>query len=303
MHRSATLALCASVCIALGLGVGTGIYFSQQQTPSQLVFVADEGSRVEKASNPGARFVDETLELLYESRGTSQGQFIKTSDASSDYLTFSGAATRTDADTFRAHRLPDGTWRAYGLNTTIGIDGTCLKSKSSTDGVTFTEDDGCRYELTEDDNGRMGVYDFFNRENGDVVMLYIGDLMGLNNVRRAVSTDGGWTFTFDAGNVLDDEDAGGGARSYVDEKVIRLDDGTLYLIAMKSGTLYGFTSTDDGETFDLQGEILTPTDFGEPKGALHDPQLIELPDGRLRIFVNLSTPGDAINDIVSATTQ
>lgn len=272
-----------------------------------IVFVADEGIRMENGSNAGVKF-DQAggITLLYENRGIGGGNNTATATQESDWLEFGEIKTKVSADHFRAIQLPDGTWRAYGFDTTKGIEGTCLKSQSSSDGVSFTPDEGCRYELQAEDKGRMGVYDLFSDSKGGVVLLYIGDLMGVNNVRRAYSTDNGWTFTFDRGNVLGDENAGGGGRSFVDQKTIKLPDGSIYLVAMQMGKIYGFLSTDDGETFEQQGEILSANDFSDHGiHSLHDPQIIALPDGRLRIYLagSQGTPQDEEWVILSATSE
>lgn len=267
-------------------------------------FTADTGIRMENASNAGVKF-DQAggITLLYENRAGG-GNNIATATGDSDWLEFGSIQSRVNPDHFRAIQLPDGTWRAYGFDTTKGIEGTCLKSQSSSDGVNFTPDEGCRYELQPNDRGRMGVYDLFSDSKGGVVLLYIGDLMGVNNVRRAYSTDNGWTFAFDRGNVLGDDTAGGGGRSYVDQKTIKLSDGSIYLVAMQMGRIYAFLSTDDGMTFEAQGEILSPDDFtAQGIHSLHDPQIIQLPDGRLRIYLagSQGTPEDTQWVIVSAT--
>ena len=274
----------------------------EKSTTSTLNFTADSGARAENASNAGVRYQSSVLQLLYESSAKKGTHTIEETSEDSDWLAFTPTADSTNTDNFRALQLPDGTWRAYGVDTTIGNEGTCLKSKSSTDGVIFTTDDGCRYTLQENDNGKMGVYDLFNTSTGDVVLLYIGDMMGLNNVRRATSTDGGWTFTFDRGDVLGDESAGGGSQSYVDEKTVFLGEKQFYLVAMKSGSIYGFLSTDDVATFTNEGAILVPSDYGLSNGSLHDPQIIALPDGRYRIFVTLFDRDTGSSSIVSATT-
>lgn len=267
---------------------------------STYTFVADAGVRQVDASNPGVKMNDAgALTLLYENRNGGGSNTVE-SDESSDWLSFKNVKTGVNPDNFRAVQLPDGTWRSYGLDTTKGITGSCLKSQTSTDGVHFTPDEGCRYELPAQDQGRMGVYDFFNDQQGGVVMLYLGDLMGKNNVRRAYSTDNGWTFVFDRGNVFDDDNAGGGGNTYVDQKTVTLPDGSIYLVAMKSGSIYSFVS-QDGQTFSALGKILSPADFMDVSlHSLHDPQIIRLPDGRLRLYV---TGVGETSMIVSATSQ
>ena len=82
--------------------------------------------------------------------------------------------------------------------------------------------------LHPDDKGWMGVYDVYVDQQDRVVLLYLGDKDGLNNVRRAVSTDQGWTFTFQRGDVLGDAAdarARGANAAFVDQKSTLLHDG------------------------------------------------------------------------------
>lgn len=291
------------------------IVVEQAETSVEFTFVPDEGIRMEYASNPGARVnEDGSVDLLYENRDESAGaaQMISHAD---DGLTFEEGtpATFEEGGAFRSKQLPDGTWIGYGYNTTRGIEGNCLTSQSSTDGITFTQDDGCRYTLQEDDNGSLGVYDFFIDSQDNVVFLYLGDLMGLNNVRRAYSTDNGQTFTFTNDNVLGDEDLGGGPNSFVDEKVFVLPDHRVFLIAMNKSGIHGFLSKDDGVSFQaLEEPLFIATDFSAISTNIHslyDPQIVQLQDGRFRIYVaamvedDIKGPSDDdMPVILSATT-
>ncbi len=98
------------------------------------------------------------------------------------------------------------------------------------------------------------------------MLLYVGDMQGLNNLRRAYSPpgDNGWNFQFDRGNILGDAGAGGGPNSYVDPKSLRLPDGRIRLFVMRQGALYSFISEDEGRTFQREeGVRLSPADFRE----------------------------------------
>lgn len=254
-----------------------------------LNFIPDAGIRQVDASNPGVKFTESgDLELLFESQPDHRPK-ISIATAASDWLEFTLTSTTASADNFRALKLPDGTCRAYGFNNTKGLtSGTqTLTSRSSEDCLTFTEDAGSRYTLQPEDNGTMGVYDLFNDSKGGVVLLYIGDMYGVNNIRRAYSTDNGWTFTFTNDNVLGDETAGGGGNSFVDEKTVTLSDGRILLVTMKSGKVYTFISADDGVTFTQEAGVrLDSSDFTDlDLMGLNDPQIIALPDGRYRIYV------------------
>lgn len=280
--------------------------------PEEFTFIPDDGLRMEYASNPGAKVnEDDSVSLLYQDPRLGGHQFIAISADGLAFEEIGEEVTWREAATFRAKQLPDEMWRNYGLDTTKGIQGSCLISESSTDGAIFTDDEGCRYTLQNEDKGTMGVYDFFNDKEGGVVLLYIGDMKGFNNVRRAYSTDNGWTFTFTNGNVLGDEKLGGGGNSYVDEKVFVLPDDRIFLVAMKMGTIYGFVSDDNAVSFQRYEEpLLEPSDFDAlgygTVRSLHDPQIVQLQDGRYRIYVAALFPGDEGEEedwsIVSATT-
>src|SRR5262249_25971716 len=146
-----------------------------------------------------------------------------------------------------------------------------------------------RYSPQPGDRGMIGVYDHFVDSAGGVVLLYIGDMFGRNNIRRAYSPpgDNGLNFRFERGNLLGDDDAGGGGNSYVDQKSIRLADGRVRLFTMKQGSIYSFISDDEGKTFRLEPGIrLQPASFPDvPVKSLHDPWVVRLPDGRYRMYV------------------
>lgn len=272
---------------------------------SDLKFIPDSGVRMDNASNPAARVnKDGSISLLYQDLTEHRTKLTRSPEG----IEFT-PGTEINPHHFRAIALPDGTHRSYLWEPRV----VGLVSETSRDGVVFSTDTGVRYALQPDDKGMMGVHELFVDRSGGVVLLYIGDLFGLNNIRRAYSRDNGWTFTFDRGNVLGDAGLGGGGRSFVDQKAIVLPDGRIRLFTMKGGTLFGFISTDDGRTFTQENFQLRPQDFRE-QGliSLHDPQPVRLLDGRYRIYVTgivddghpvaQSSPS-AKQVIVSATTE
>ena len=266
---------------------------------AELRFTPDAGVRVEGASNPAAR-VDESgaVVLFYEDQRTHR-QMVATS---TDGMKFSeGAAPRGIRHPFDT-RLPDGTWRRYSWDQRARV----FTSSSSKDGAHYTPDVGVRYTPHESDRGMCGIHDWFSDARGGVVLLYLGDMRGANNVRRAYSTDGGNTFTYTGGNVLGDADAGGGGRSYVDQHSIALPDGRRRLTCMKACDVFSFISEDDGRTFQIEpGVRLRRGDFTEfTARCLNDPVLVRLRDGRYRIYVATQIAGAAGGErpvIVSAT--
>ena len=295
---------------------------SSTPTPAatdDLTFVPDPGIRMHPASNPAASVDPQTgtVYLFYEDRTTTPGKRMLAT--SSDGLNFSGSRLTTDADNlhfpYNVH-LPDGTWRKYMFDNAGGQ----LKSQSSADGIHYKPDPGVRYSAQPADNGKIGVHDQYVDADGGVVLLYIGDMQGVNNVRRAYSPpgDNGWTFTFEEDNVLGDITAGGGGHSYVDPKSILLPNGRRRLFTMSQGSsppqpgvrsagkIFSFIS-QDGKSYSLEpGTRLQAEDFTEfTVWSLNDPVVVQLPDGRYRMYVAaLITAGTNEQEwvIVSATT-
>lgn len=272
-----------------------------QTSEPDLTFIPDAGVRIEQASNPSAG-VDPSgsVYLYYGNRATRRPEV----SISADGLTFPAGSHPTNwANDPRSTRMPDGTWRRYLWDPRAGG----LASESSRDGLTFRRDEGVRYRLHESDNGEMGIYDAFSDTSGGVVLLYLGDLHGTNNLRRAYSTDNGSTFTFERGDVLGDGSGGGGPNSFVDTKLILLPDGRRRLVCMRQMVIYSFVTADEGRTFTREaGTRLRPSDFTEfDVTGLYDPSVVRLPDGRYRMYV-AATIADGTRGgrpvIVSATT-
>ena len=281
-----------------------------------LIYVPDPGLRVDKASNPAAS-VDKARQvyLFFHDRSNPRPQ--KLVATSRDGLRFTPARqpTRQDsANNPRRVQLPDGLWRSFHL----GMNGE-MTSKISPNGIDFMWESDIRYTAKPADNNRVGYYDIFTDPKGGVVLLYIGDMGGLNNVRRAYSTDDGWTFKFDRGSVLGDGNDGGRGHSHVDPKSFLLPNGRRRLLTMKQGPrpphpphrkvghIYSFT-TRDGNTFTPDAVIrIRPEDFIQFNVySLNDPVGVCLPDGRHRIYVCalIDEGGKGLRRaIVSATTR
>lgn len=297
-----TVVAAALIAIAITAGAA-GRKRAVLPSPSEgpLDFTFDAGFRVVGATNPqpGVDPVTGQVHLYYVDRNTNQNLVSISTDGG---FTFPAGASakgvfRNDP---RNTLLPNGSWRRFQYN--LGTNQ--MGSLFSSDGVTFTPEDGARYTLQPADNGMLGVYDAFSDRQGGVVLLYLGDLHGLNNVRRAYSRDNGLTFTFDRGNILGDDTAGGSANSFVDEKAIRLPDGRIRLFTMRQNTIYSFTSIDDGYSFTRDaGTRLDRANFaGATLTSLNDPVVVHLPDGRYRMYL-ASLRSDQVWVVVSATTK
>jgi len=301
---------CGSLSVILVLFAVAPMSLAGDEIPGDLVFRPDPGVRVTGAGLAHPSFDPATgLFYLYYESEEPRGEFVATS---TDGLVFSaGSPPEEWLHDPRVLLMPEPDeegapiYRRYILNP----DGT-ITSESSPDGVHFVLDPGVRYRPHPSDNGTIGVFDHFVDTRGGVVLLYIGDMQGLNNVRRAYSLpgDNGLNFVFERGDVLGDSGYGGGPNSFVDQKSVLLPDGRRRLFVMRQGTIYSFISEDDGRTFIKEPGIrLRPSDFpGLGFVTLHDPWAIVLPDGRTRIYLHgmIRSPGGKMSSaIVSATSE
>lgn len=285
--------------VAVAVGVGTA-------AADDLRFVPDPGVRVELASNPEAGLDLTGVVFLYYEDQAAQGPGERARVALSvDGLDFQPGAVPADrANDPRRVRMPDGAWRLYQLTREA-----TLTSSHSVDGLQFTEEPGLRYSAAPEDRGEMGIYELFVDSAGGVVMLYLGDLHGLNNTRRAYSTDGGLSFHYERGDVLGDTLLGGGGRSYVDITTNPLPDGRRRLFAMQGGQgIYSFVTADEGVTFTQEpGARVAKADWTEFQVVgLFDPTVVRLPDGRYRMYVcgQIDEPGGRSRSVIlSATTR
>lgn len=273
-------------------------------TVSDVSFTADSGRRFENwpMVNPFFSVGDDGTVYAFYAGVTPDTWYVATSADGFTFVDQGVADTAVVAAYHPAYVLmPDGvTIRDIRLEPSL----EAFVSQSSTDGLTFSDDGGQRYELQSGDNGRAGIWEVYTDGQGGVVLTYLGDLMGANNMRMAYSTDNGMTFSFVDDNVLGDLYAGGGGKTYVDQRSILLPDGRRRMITMKSGALYTFISDDGGHTYTAEGVVLEASAFGAV--SLHDPFLVRLGDGRYRIYVQAmfaDASGAASYHVVSATTQ
>lgn len=264
--------------------------------------VPDAGFRIERAGLPFATV--SSSGITYLGYGDVSGG--EAFQSSSDGLNFSNRVvvsySNRSVDSRRT-LMPDGTtWRLYQMNQQ-GV----MTSYISSDGNVFTAEPGTRYTAPASDNGRTGVYDLYTTSDGAVVLIYLGDLLGANNLRMAKSTDNGVNFTFLKDNVLGDANAGG---SFVDNKTIALPDGRRRMFTMRFGELQSFITTDGYSWSREPGARVNFRDFasaGVTIYSLNDPVAVFDKNGRIKVYVAAATaahadqPGNTNWAIVSAT--
>ena len=256
--------------------------------------IADSGTRVTQASNPFATVDSNGVAYLgYSDRGgTNATRF----QSAADGLSFANATTLTylnrSVDS-RKTLMPDGkTWRLYQYD----LSTKTMTSYSSTDGNSFTADSGTRYTPTTSDASSIGVYDSYVASDNSLILIYVGDLAGKNNLRMARSTDNGLTFTFLKGNVLGDDDAGGGGNTFIDNKTLLLADGRRRMVTMRANEIHSFISSDGISYTREPGVRLKTADYaavGVSIYSLNDPVMVRTKEGKYRVYVAASTASGA----------
>lgn len=285
-------------------------------TQAQLNYQVNPGIRIDSATTRKAVFRNDTVFVYYGytlwdgTQNTIETGLAIATDAP-DFNLF----TKVNIDSFRKYNftlLPDGvTWRRYFK----GSSGDSIQSESTTTGWMPSMDQGSRYTLDPSDNGTFGVHSTLVDAQNNVHMYYMGDmgnqLSDMNNIRHAKSTDGGDNFTFMDDNVCGDL-GWGGFFTYVDPDVALLQNGDIRMYAMNphgynppasvfdsiTSTIHCFYSSDNGDSYTLEptltgsDTIVQCSDFGVH--SLNDPKVVQLPDGRMKVFVNgLTFDGDS----------
>ncbi len=288
--------------------VGSSTQYTLDIAAKNPRLVPDPGIRVNHASNPFATVDSNGIAYLgYEDRSGSGGTKFQ---SASDGVTFSNPTVLTYSNRSvdsRKTLMPDGrTWRLYQYDPNTKL----MTSYSSTDGNSFSAESGTRYTPASGDNNSLGVYDSYVATDNSVILTYVGDLSGKNNLRMARSIDNGLSFSYFKGNVLGDDAAGGGGNTFIDNKTLLLADGRRRMVTMRANEIHSFISSD-GMTYTREpGVRLRPADFaavGVTIYSLNDPVMVRTKEGRYRVYVaasTSSTPNEAAgNDswvIVSA---
>ncbi len=326
MNKSA---LCLLAVLFLPLAIGAGCVPKAASPTSEQTsgsaFAIDAGIRVPDASNPLVVGQDgESVTLAYEYRSDElrdqprERAYVASSE---DGLSFADGRPWPSGQPIgpAGVSLPDGSVRRYVYDPAQDA----LTSATLDASGAYRPDDGIRYAPpgadSSDPNARtFGVSTVFVDPDGGVVLLYNGtNAAGDITVNRAYSEPGDNGMRFE----LTDEDILHGTLAtnhYADPNAIMLPDGRAWLVIMNQaagprppvgrlGTLHAYVSSDGGETFDYDGELLGWSDFTDlDVRSLNDPKVVLLPDGRLRVYVAAMIPDSTKEDgygwaIVSVT--
>ncbi len=301
---------------------------------SDLRFVPDPGIRVDRASNAWASVAiysdaSFTVYLYFSDRDEQPpNQFVVTS---SDGLVFDRASgirySVHDPQVADVYKIMDPAgrampWPEHGnpVRRRFSAAPEGLRTSTSTDGVNFFSDPGHAYlyhrqgsgpenDAGDNGQGRIGYNDIYSNLDGEVFFAYIGDMQpgGYNNIRLALSTDNGRSFTWVQADLLGDAalvDAYGQSNcTFVDQKTIRLADGSIRMFTMNpncltpipelgvsTGFIHSFRSQQGYHFVHEPGVRLKPEDFdwqtfGFTVYSLNDPVVVRLPGERYRMYV------------------
>ncbi len=139
----------------------------------------------------------------------------------------------------------------------------------------------------------VGVPDVTPLPDGRHRLIYVALSSVQGNSRIAISSDGGASFTREFDNPFGDLAVPnpGPQDINVDPAVVRLSRGGYLGVAMRDKKLYLFTSIDGRSFVPSPTPAIEASSLSAGATGLFDPTLVELPDGR--IFVYVTAEGDA----------
>ncbi len=264
--------------------------FSVYGQDDGLYFVPDSGKRVDGNAMGGVHVGSDGTVYLYGTNGPDRYLYV-----SSDGLNFTPVDINAYPD-YRALQLPDGRFLRFEVVPTDSQ--VVLKASYSQDGFTFEKDSTVLFVFPDNDEiHRNWLYaTAFLDSLGGVHYIY---LAGNEDNARSIYAPRWDSLAFGdyRSNIFQDSLLGTGYQ-YVDPRGLVLPDGRLRVITMnqhgppyppaaRKGTLYTFTSNDNGNTWvQDEGYRLRYDSFTEFEVySLNDPKLVRLPDGRYRIYV------------------
>jgi hypothetical protein len=255
-------------------------------------FTADTTTRLANAAVPAVNLTASGFVLI--GSGNSENRIQATTPDGRTFTprtTTSGLSGFADGSTIY---LPDGRMRYIGQEIspthTQQRPRQRIASWISSDGLTWTKENGVRFQPGVLDDSAAGVPYCLQVKDSAWRLYYVGDLMGnygktvgraFNGVRTAISNDWGQTFTPEkTTNVTREGD--------VDPHVVYLTNGKfrMYLKSAKSMGATVFIESTDGVNFDTTKftEAIKSTAGGIGGGGRFDPFVVKFPDGRVICF-------------------
>ena len=282
----------------------------------RFVFTPDKGTRVDSASMAGIFVSDSGKVFLYVHKKTSTELYI-----AKDGLNFKHVDI-TKFPNLRTLRIANGDYIQFEVNYNSTTGKAILQRSVSHDGFTFKKESDTLFTFPANDNITSSnvYYTAFKDSAGGIMFVYLAG--SIDNARSIYSPKNapGMVFGGYHSNIFNDSTLGGRNKSYWDPNGILLPNGNLKVItmnqhgvapssAMRTGTIYTFTSTDNGRSWVKDPDsCIRYDDFTEFEvHSLNDPKLARFPDGTFRIYmaslIKDSTTGDLYNAIISASSN
>ena len=150
---------------------------------------------------------------------------------------------------------------------------------------------------------RVNVPDVYSASDGKLRLVYIENFSIRGNAQIAVSTDDGASFAFEYNDPFGDHDVSNpdASNTNVDPAVLRLQSGEFVAVTMRQAKPHVFTSADGlhfvpTATPPIEGSQLFSGGLG-----LFDPTLVQLPDGRIVMYVTVGTgPSSSDSSVIRA---
>jgi len=140
----------------------------------------------------------------------------------------------------------------------------------------------------------IGVPDLYPTNDGRLRLIYVDQGSSRGNSRTAISSDGGRSFVAEYDNPFNDlvVNMPGPGNTNVDPAVLKLAGGGYLAVTMRLKRLYLFVSADGKIFLPLNGgAAIEAATFRSGATGFFDPTLVQLPDGRVWMYVTLEQGG------------
>lgn len=154
------------------------------------------------------------------------------------------------------------------------------------------------------DNQFLGVPDVYAAPKDRMRLVYVSRGNTRQNSRIALSSDGGQSFAFEYDNPFNDLNVSnpGAGNTNVDPAVLKLSQGGFLAVTMRLKKLYLFLSADGRVFMPLNGGLpVEPSIFAPNATGYFDPTLVQMPDGRILMYVTLEEGGGGQTSVARAT--
>ncbi|MBI4749625.1 MAG: hypothetical protein HY774_14145 [Acidobacteria bacterium] len=300
------------IWIGIGLSLVVGLTFGTptecaspgkpwKQTNSAWTVVPDTGFSVPGAT-PNVGWVDNQVWLVV---GTREGQRLYRSTDGTNKTQAEPIGglnvSLTGTDFVPTETVPreaaDGTNELYvlGLGRPETNSAVLFRLRDTGQGQFVRSPEAAVYRGSEADKNFIGVPDVYPAPDGSLRLVYVARGSSVNS-NTALSTDGGASFQFEFNNPFQDYGLPLSAQTNnVDPAVVKLASGSYLAVTMRATKLYLFSSLNGREFTPVDMPALEGSLFGSASLGFFDPTLVQLPDGKVLMFVTLGdfrSPGN-----------